>query len=211
LTGGDALKAEELQDLTQHLIDAHGKIEGHLRWRPRRAAKDLCQEFRILLERGDFWNQFETTAKQVQRFEKEADNMLGNIKTLIADETEILARLGADQSQIGSILSSVYDAIDIAAARNADITSQGIRNLWDRLASATDLICRTSRGPILQTLDFVVSKKGALTIAALGLGGANIWFAVTADGGALSHVSMKVAVAAAHGHLGGILGLLGGG
>lgn len=205
------MKPEELQELTQDLIDAHGRIEGHLRWRPRRAAKDLCQEFRILLERGDFWNQFEETARRLQPFEKEADDMLGNIGTLIADETKILARLGVDQSQIGSILSSVYDAMDIVAARSADTTPQGIRNLQDRLASATKLICTTSRGPILQTLDFVVSKKGALTIAALGLGGANVWFAVTADGGALSHVSMKVAVAAAHGHLGGILGLLGGG
>jgi hypothetical protein len=49
-------------------------------------------------------------------------------------------------------------------------------------------------------MDYVVSAKGAL---------ANIWCAVTLDGGAISHASIKVAVGVAHGHLGGIIHLLG--
>jgi hypothetical protein len=203
------MKPEELQDLTQHLIDAHDTITGHLKWRPRRAAKDLCKEFRNLLQRGDFWNQFETTAAELEKFQRPANEMLGNIKQLITDETKILAQLGVDEAQIGSIISSIYDALDLANARTADTTQVGIRNLRDRLGTATNLICKTSRGPLLRTMDFVVSKKGALTLAALGLGGANIWFAVTADGGALSHVSMKVAATVAGGHLGGIIDLLG--
>ncbi len=85
---------DELKDLTQHLIDAHERITGHLKWRPRRAAKDLCKEFRVLLERGDFWNQFAKTAAELEQFKKPADEMLGNIKRLVSDETEILARLG---------------------------------------------------------------------------------------------------------------------
>jgi len=203
------MTGDELQDLTQHLVDAHHTITEHLRWRPRRAAKDLCKEFRVLLERGDFWNQFEKTGQELERFRDAADEMLGNIRNLVTDEAEVLARLGIDQAQIGNIVSSVYDAVDLANARTADTTPPGIRNLRDRLGKATDLICQTSRGPLLRTMDFVVSKKGALTLAALGLGGANIWFAVAADGGALSHVSMKIAVAAANGHLGGIIQLLG--
>lgn len=97
----------------------------------------------------------------------------------------------------------------LANARTADTTPAGIRNLQDRLGKATDLICKASRGPLLQTVDFVMSKKGALTLAALGVGGANIWFALTTDAGALSHVSMKIAAAAANGHLGMIIQLLG--
>jgi hypothetical protein len=162
-----------------------------------------------VLERGDFWNQFEKTAEDLEQFREAADEMLGNIRKLVTDEAEILARIGVDESQIGNIVSSVYDAMDLANARNADTTPPGIRNLRDRLGKATGLICEVSRGPILQTLDYVTSKKGALTLAALGLGTANLWFAVAGDGGALSHVSMKVAAAAAHGQLGGIIELLG--
>ena len=160
------MTGDELQDLTQHLVDAHHTITEHLRWRPRRAAKDLCKEFRVLLERGDFWNQFEKTGQELERFRDAADEMLGNIRKLVTDEAEVLARLGIDQAQIGNIVSSVYDAVDLANARTADTTPPGIRNLRDRLGKATDLICQTSRGPLLRTMDFVVSKKGALTLAA---------------------------------------------
>jgi len=203
------MTAEELQELTQHLIDAHGTVIDHARWRPRKAAKDLCEEFTDLLSRGDFWNQMETTAEALEHFQKAEEGILGNVRSLIADEARVLAKLGVDLVQSGEIISSVYDAMDLARVRTADTTPQGIRNLKQRLQDATKLICTSSRGPILHTMDFVISKRGALTLAAFGLGGANIWFAVAADGGALSHVSMKIAVAAAHGHLGEIIGLLG--
>jgi hypothetical protein len=200
---------DELQDLTHHLVDAHEDVTKHLRRRPRKAAKGLCQEFRTLLQREDFWNQLTITTRQLEPLQKDANEILGDIKRLIRTESDILAKLGIDESAIGNIIKNVYDAVDIAEARTADTSPQGIRNLQDRLSTATDLICKTSKGPILHAMDYVVSAKGALTLAALGIGAANIWCAVTLDGGAISHASIKVAVGVAHGHLGGIIHLLG--
>jgi hypothetical protein len=199
---------DELQDLTHHLVDAHEKVTKRLRRRPRKAAKDLCQEFRTLLQRQDFWSQLAITSKELEPSQAKANEILGDIKRLARTESEILTKLGIDQTQIGDVISSVYDAVALAEARTADTSPQGIRNLHGRLSTATDLICATSRGPVLQTMDFIVSKKGALTLAGLGIGTANIWFALTADGGAISHASIKVAVAVAHNHLGGIIHLL---
>jgi hypothetical protein len=203
------MTAKELKDFTKDLVDTQGEITGHLKHRPRRAAKDLCQEFRALLLRGDFWDQLGKTGQNLQEFRGPASEMLGNMKQLVIAEAKILARLGIKPTETGIIMDDIFDALPDGGAANADITPAGIRNLHRRLSSATDLICEASRGPILRTIDFVTSKKGAATIGALALGGANVWFAITADGGALSHVSMKVAVAAAHGHLSGIIQLLG--
>jgi hypothetical protein len=200
---------DELQDLAHHLVDAHESATKHLRRRPRKAAKDLCQEFRILLQYQDFWNQLTATAKELEPQQVSANEILGDIKRLILTETKILTKLGVDQSQIGHILSSVSDAADIAAARHADISQQGVRTLQATLSTATDLICTMSRGPILHAMDFVVSKEGAIILAAFALCVANLWFALVGDGGAISHVSIKVAYAVAHGHLGAIVHLLG--
>ncbi len=167
---------EELQELTQHLIDVHETVTGHLTRRPRKAAKDLCQEFRVLQQRGDFWNQFEKTAKDLEQYRNEADQILNNVRKLTADEAQIFSRLGVDDSQIGNVLSSVCCAVSIAEMRTADMAPLAIRNLQERLNSATQLICKNSRGPILHAVDFVVSKKGALALAGLGLATANIWF-----------------------------------
>jgi hypothetical protein len=63
----------------------------------------------------------------------------------------------------------------------------------------------------LQATDYLISRKGATTVAALGLGTANVWFAVTADGGALSSASVRIAVAVATGKLEDIAGIISGG
>jgi hypothetical protein len=199
---------DQVKELTQELIEAHGTIAEHLKSRPRKAAKDLCEEFRKLLQREDFWNQLTITSRDLERHAPEADKVLGNIVSLIQDESSILARLGTDYSQIGAVISSVYDAVDLVKVRNADTSPQGIKNLQGRLGTATELICAHSRGPLLHALDFVCSKKGAAAIAAFALIAGNVWFAVAADGGVLSHVSIKVGTTIAHAHLEGITALL---
>lgn len=99
------------------------------------------------------------TGDELQKYQAEADQMLGNIKRLVEDETKILSRLGIDQSEIGNILTDTFDGFTFANARNADIRPAGIRTLQHRLADATKLICSASRGPILHTIDFLTSKK----------------------------------------------------
>ena len=198
---------DQVKELAQELIDAHGTIAEHLKSRPRRAAKDLCQEFRKLVQREDFWNQLTITSRELERHKREADELLGNIIKLVQEESSILARLGTDQSQIGDVISSVYDAVDLVNVRDADTGPQGIKNLQGRLGAATELVCKHSRGPLLHAVDFVCSKKGAAVIAGFAVIAGNVWFAMAADGGVLSHASIKAGTTIAHAHLEGIIAL----
>ena len=67
---------DEMKEFTGHLVDAHEGITDRSKWRPRKAAKDLCQEFRILIQKGDFWDQMAKTGDELQKYQAEADEML---------------------------------------------------------------------------------------------------------------------------------------
>jgi len=200
---------EDLQELTHRLVDAHELAKKRLRRRPRKAAKDLCREFRTLVGRQDYWTELADQSERLARHREEADQILQDIKQLVLLENEILGRIGIDEATAGTTIADVVDAVDLVAARNADIGPQSVRNLQDRLRTTTELICNMSRGPILRGVDFVVSKKGAKALGACGLGAANLWFAITADGGAVSSASIKVANSIADIQLGAIPDFLG--
>jgi hypothetical protein len=202
---------DELRDLTHRLLETQQQIVQQQRWRPRKAAKTLCAELNYLQQRGDFWSELASTADKLSPHREKADALLLDVKSLFREEAAILARLGVDAADIGDTLSLVFDAVDLTRAREIDTTAQGIRNLQDRLSRTAELVCAASRGPLLQAADYLVSRKGATTVAAIGLGTANLWFAVTADGGAVSSASVKVAVAVATGKLEDIGAILGGG
>lgn len=113
--------------------------------------------------------------------------------------------MGVDQSLIGNALGDICHALRIADAAKEPIRADAILNLKSRLEAARDLVCRVSRGPILGTMDFVLSKKGATVIAGVGILAANLWHMyVAADGHHVSGGSVKIAISAINGDLGGI-------
>lgn len=204
------MEPDELQKFIHRLVDAHADITRHLKRRPRKAAKILCEEFRFISQYAPFWEQLTTTAQELAEHGKGADELVKSVRPLLEAEASIFAQLGIDHSDAGAILANVYGGFRVARALDADLSPDGIKLVQDQFNSATHLICDASRGPIRGAFDFVLSKKGAMVIGGVGLGAANLWHAVTPGGHPqTATASLKVAGSIINGDLSGILELFG--
>jgi len=63
--------------------DAHNRATRYQRWRPRKAAKVICEELRALYERGDFWNQLTITSEETGSYQRQADDIFEGCEPLI--------------------------------------------------------------------------------------------------------------------------------
>ena len=175
---------------------------------PRRAAKILCKEFRILLdEDGSFWAGVRDATETLEKNRKYDREMLNNIKRLINKEGAVFAHLKIKASRSGPILDAVYGGLKLAATDD-DPSPEALDALKRSLAQATDLICKEDKGLLGQACSWVLSLRGATVLAGAATAAANVVIAVHGELGVVSHLSVKAGVAVMRRDIGGIIDLL---
>lgn len=191
----------ELRKLTDRFIRRHAEASKAINWwRPKKAARILCQEFRYLLARDDFWHELGTTGERLEQHEEAARRLLANFKELLHLESEALVRLKADDVDAKAVLASVYAAMRLVEARDMRVNRDSVMVLRGLMDGAASKICKASEGVLQHAATLVFSKKGALALAGGGVAAANL--AILEPVTALA--SLKAALSVAKGELGGI-------
>jgi hypothetical protein len=190
----------ELKKLTDRLVLRYGQASKAMSWRPKKAARVLCQEFRYLLARDDFWQELATTGERLDEHEKGARQLLESFHDLIRLESEALVRLKADDVDAKAMLTSVYAAMRLAEARDMKVNRDSVMVLRALFDGATTKICKASEGFFQHAATLVFSKKGALALAGGGVAAANL--AILEPVTALA--SLKAALSVAKGELDGL-------
>ena len=151
----------------------------------------------------------EQNSKTLQRYRGQETALLPNVQRLIEQEAAICSRLKVDKNTSRDIVALTYDAFALLGTQQQeDPSPAGFRNLRDRLTTATDLICKASRGAIKRTFDKLIGRKGARILAGGAIATANVFIAIYADGGAISWVSLKVAYNVMKGDVEGLIDVL---
>ena len=190
----------------ERLVTAHETVVDALnRNRPRQAARILCQEFRILVEEGSFWDDAREAAVRLQNQRGQGTELLRSIGRLLDAEARIFGQLGIDSSRTDKVLGYVYGGLDILRTQLTEPTPAALANLRDRLDEATNLVCDETKGPIRRAFEWTVSWKGARVLAGAAIGGGNIASALTTDLGAVSWASLAIGVSVMKGDVDGII------
>jgi hypothetical protein len=193
------MNEDELRKLTDRFVQRHAQASKAMNWRPRKAAKILCLEFRYLLTRDDFWHELASRGERLERHEKDARQLLGNMKELIALECDALVRLKADDVDAKAMLANVYAAMRLVEAQNTEINRDSVAVLRALFNGATGKICAASEGFMQHATALVLSKKGALALAGGGVAAVNL--AILEPVTALA--SLKAALSVTKGELDG--------
>lgn len=196
----------------ERMVKAHEKVRKMLEAKePRRAAKIVCEEFKRLLEdKESFWAEVGDATKTLGEHRKQEREVLNKIAQFLEDEATIFARLGIDASRSGPIIANAFNGIRLVVGEDLenDPSPDSLSVLRDRLAKATELVCKESKGRIRQALDWAVSWKGATILGGVAIVGANVAVTVFSQNHAVSWVSIKAGVKVMRGEIEGLLELL---
>lgn len=198
-------------DDVERMVAAHERVRKLLEAKePRRAAKAVCEEFRWLLEdKGSFWAEVGDATKTLAEHRKQEQEILSRITQLLEAEESIFARLGIDASRSGPILANAYGGLLLVRGKELDIdpSPETLAVLRERLGKATELVCRESKGPLRQALDWAVSWKGATVLAGSAIVSANVAVTMLSQNHAVSWVSLKAGVKVMVGEIEGLIDL----
>src|SRR5579863_7583774 len=191
----------------ERLLKAHENVSGALEKRePRGAARILCDEFNWLLkERGTFWADVKDATETLAQYREKEKRILSELASLVEQGEQIFAELGIDPSRTGPIIGNVYGALNLAQGLEGGPSHDSLKVLQERLAIATNLICKERKGSIRRGVDWVLSWKGATVLAGAVIVGANIAVTIPAPHhGAVSWVSVRAGLKVMRGELDGI-------
>lgn len=194
------------------LVASYEKVRRMLEAKePRRAAKVVCQEFTWLLEdKGSFWAEVGKATASLKEHREQEQELLSQITQFLEAEEAIFARLGIDASRSGPILANAYSGLRLVRGEDLDNdpSPETLAVLRERLGKATELVCRESKGPIRQALDWALSWKGATVLAGSAIVGANVAVTVFSQNHAVSWVSVKAGIKVMKGEIEGLIDLL---
>lgn len=197
----------------RRLVNAHGRVALAMeKNKPREAAKILCEEFRWLgQEKGSFWEQVHAGTGRLSDFQREENEVLGNLALLIEQEEAIFAKLGIPVSRSGPIIGNVYGALKWSQANNEGPSPESLAHLRTQLHAAEELICRESKSGIRRGVNWVLSYRGATILGGAAVMGANIAvFVHLPHHGKYCWASAKAGYKVMQGDLTGIIDLFGG-
>jgi hypothetical protein len=168
------------------------------------AAKVLCEELTWLVHgNGSFWERVPQVAAELREEGKKREReLLQNIAELVDKEGEIFNKLKIKDESADRILREVYGSLRIAQLDLPDFASDAaFRELREDLNIVAKRICHESKGAISRGLANIWGSKGLKILAGAATATANVIVSFTADGGAISWVSITAGFITIKGNL----------
>ena len=176
------------------------------------AAKILCAELRRILTLQSFWQDVQSAMPSINKNAESGRLLLRNLNQLIEDETRAIDKLRIGNKAAAGVLKDVFAGIsiaDMALGSGANTTAKSLQDLERDLRLATELICKATKGKLATLRDAIMTKKGLLALAGIGIISADVLI-FTQDGGVFSWTSVKLGHAVASGNTKDVIDILSG-